>query len=238
MSRPALLEGNPAHQPRNSDLTIGVPHVGPSDRERGWRGLGCPLGTHGRRHHLRSGSDEPDGANGTRAKALYFTSGETGPAVILVHGSLPGSSGRARWRCIAPFLSSRTMARTHRQSHPALIATDSKSGLFGTRVILAIWGPSCSTQNRTMMVRSSRELTPRFVEQRCHRPVTPESGSVTSLRRRGRRASRWLAPSRSRGPVGLSRDRPRRVAVEALRHLPASGVDLVEDCAPARCQHD
>jgi hypothetical protein len=136
--RPALLEGNPAHQPRNSDLTIGVPHVGPSDRERGWRGLGCPLGTHGRRHHLRSGSDEPDGANGTRAKALYFTSGETGPAVILVHGSLPGSSGRARWRCIAPFLSSRTMARTHRQSHPALIATESKSGLFGTRVILAI----------------------------------------------------------------------------------------------------
>jgi hypothetical protein len=147
MSRPALLEGNPAHQPRNSDLTIGVPHVGPSDRERGWRGLGCPLGTHGRRHHLRSGSDEPDGANGTRAKALYFTSGETGPAVILVHGSLPGSSGRARWRCIAPFLSSRTMARTHRQSHPALIATESKSGLFGTRVILAIYGPSCSTQN-------------------------------------------------------------------------------------------
>lgn len=37
-------------------------------------------------------------------KAHYVTSGETGPAVILLHGGLPGSSGTAGWRFNAPSL--------------------------------------------------------------------------------------------------------------------------------------
>jgi pimeloyl-ACP methyl ester carboxylesterase len=38
------------------------------------------------------------------AKAHYMTSGSTGPAVLLLHGGLPGSSGTAGWRFMAPFL--------------------------------------------------------------------------------------------------------------------------------------
>ena len=41
-------------------------------------------------------------ANG--AKAHYTTSGETGPAIILLHGGINGSSGTAGWRFMAPFL--------------------------------------------------------------------------------------------------------------------------------------
>lgn len=36
--------------------------------------------------------------------ARYVTSGETGPAVILLHGGIEGSSGTAGWRFMAPFL--------------------------------------------------------------------------------------------------------------------------------------
>lgn len=38
------------------------------------------------------------------ARAHYMTSGTTGPAVVLLHGGLPGSSGTAGWRFMAPFL--------------------------------------------------------------------------------------------------------------------------------------
>ena len=38
------------------------------------------------------------------AKAHYVTSGDKGPAVLLLHGGLPGSSGTAGWRFMAPFL--------------------------------------------------------------------------------------------------------------------------------------
>ena len=41
-------------------------------------------------------------ANG--AIAHYMTSGDTGPAGVLCHGGLPGSSGMAGWRFMAPFL--------------------------------------------------------------------------------------------------------------------------------------
>ncbi|NIJ09224.1 pimeloyl-ACP methyl ester carboxylesterase [Sphingomonas vulcanisoli] len=41
-------------------------------------------------------------ANG--AKAHYMTSGEDGPAVILLHGGIDGSSGTAGWRFMAPML--------------------------------------------------------------------------------------------------------------------------------------
>ena len=36
--------------------------------------------------------------------AHYVTSGETGPAIILLHGGIEGSSGTAGWRFMAPFL--------------------------------------------------------------------------------------------------------------------------------------
>lgn len=38
------------------------------------------------------------------AKAHYMTAGTKGPAIILLHGGLPGSSGVAGWRFMAPFL--------------------------------------------------------------------------------------------------------------------------------------
>lgn len=38
------------------------------------------------------------------ARAHYMTAGETGPAVILIHGGLAGSSGLAGWRFMMPFL--------------------------------------------------------------------------------------------------------------------------------------
>ncbi len=41
-------------------------------------------------------------ANGARAH--YMTAGDNGPAVILLHGGLPGSSGLAGWRFMAPYL--------------------------------------------------------------------------------------------------------------------------------------
>ncbi|CAM5442660.1 2-hydroxy-6-oxononadienedioate/2-hydroxy-6-oxononatrienedioate hydrolase [Streptomyces hirsutus] len=37
-------------------------------------------------------------------KAHYSTSGEAGPAVVLLHGGIPGSSGSAGFRYMAPFL--------------------------------------------------------------------------------------------------------------------------------------
>ena len=40
----------------------------------------------------------------TGTKAHYMTSGESGPAVVLLHGGIIGSSGTAGWRFMAPFL--------------------------------------------------------------------------------------------------------------------------------------
>jgi 2-hydroxy-6-oxonona-2,4-dienedioate hydrolase len=37
-------------------------------------------------------------------KAHYMTAGESGPAVVLLHGGIPGSSGLAGWRLLAPLL--------------------------------------------------------------------------------------------------------------------------------------
>jgi 2-hydroxy-6-oxonona-2,4-dienedioate hydrolase len=44
---------------------------------------------------------------GSGARAHYMTAGESGPSVVLLHGGLPGSSGTAGWRFMAPFLASR-----------------------------------------------------------------------------------------------------------------------------------
>ncbi|WP_216892857.1 alpha/beta fold hydrolase [Nocardia alni] len=44
-------------------------------------------------------------ADGSRAH--YMTAGDTGPSVVLLHGGLPGSSGLAGWRFMAPYLAER-----------------------------------------------------------------------------------------------------------------------------------
>ncbi len=44
---------------------------------------------------------------GNGEKAHYMTAGETGPSVILLHGGIPGSSGVAGWRMLAPQLAAR-----------------------------------------------------------------------------------------------------------------------------------
>jgi len=41
-------------------------------------------------------------ANGARAH--YSTAGDKGPAIVLLHGGLPGSSGLVGWRFMLPFL--------------------------------------------------------------------------------------------------------------------------------------
>jgi len=41
---------------------------------------------------------------GSGAKAHYMTAGESGPAVVLLHGGIAGSCGLAGWRFMAPFL--------------------------------------------------------------------------------------------------------------------------------------
>jgi pimeloyl-ACP methyl ester carboxylesterase len=41
---------------------------------------------------------------GSGARAHYMTSGGSGPAVVLLHGGIIGSSGLAGWRFMAPFL--------------------------------------------------------------------------------------------------------------------------------------
>ena len=41
-------------------------------------------------------------ANGARAH--YSTAGDAGPAIVLLHGGIAGSSGLAGWRFMIPFL--------------------------------------------------------------------------------------------------------------------------------------
>jgi 2-hydroxy-6-oxonona-2,4-dienedioate hydrolase len=43
------------------------------------------------------------------AKAHYVTCGDSGPAVVLLHGGIVGSSGTAGWRFMAPFLGANGM---------------------------------------------------------------------------------------------------------------------------------
>ncbi|MGY5000856.1 alpha/beta fold hydrolase [Streptomyces griseus] len=62
-------------------------------------------------------------ANGARAH--YMTSGDHGPAVILLHGGLPGSSGLAGWRFMAPYLADQGF-RVYCPDMPAFGLSDSR----------------------------------------------------------------------------------------------------------------
>ncbi|KAA9164511.1 alpha/beta hydrolase [Amycolatopsis acidicola] len=62
-------------------------------------------------------------ANGARAH--YMTSGDSGPAVILLHGGLPGSSGLAGWRFMAPYLGERGF-RVYCPDMPAFGLSDTR----------------------------------------------------------------------------------------------------------------
>ena len=74
-------------------------------------------------------------ANG--AKAHYMTAGESGPAIILLHGGIQGSSGAAGWRFMAPFLGANGF-RVYCPDRPGFGLADTreefwpKQGLFST----------------------------------------------------------------------------------------------------------
>src|SRR5260370_41641633 len=59
------------------------------------------------------------------SKAHYVTSGETGPAIILLHGGIVGSSGTAGWRFMAPFLRANGF-RVHCPDQPAFRRADTR----------------------------------------------------------------------------------------------------------------
>lgn len=66
----------------------------------------------------------------TGAKAHYMTSGETGPAVVLLHGGIPGSSGTAGFRFMAPFLGNHGF-RVYCPDMPGFGLTEDPSDFYG-----------------------------------------------------------------------------------------------------------
>lgn len=66
-------------------------------------------------------------AGGTRAH--YVTTGETGPAVVLLHGGIAGSSGMAGWRQVATFLGAHGF-RAYAPDLPGFGLTDDPTGHY------------------------------------------------------------------------------------------------------------
>lgn len=66
----------------------------------------------------------------TGVKAHYVTSGETGPAVVLLHGGIPGSSGTAGFRYMAPFLGSHGF-RVYCPDMPGFGLTEDPTNFYG-----------------------------------------------------------------------------------------------------------
>ncbi|WP_067670848.1 alpha/beta fold hydrolase [Nocardia miyunensis] len=62
-------------------------------------------------------------------KAHYVTAGETGPAVVLLHGGLPGSSGAAGWTPTALHLA-RNGFRVYAPDMPAFGLTEDDGGFY------------------------------------------------------------------------------------------------------------
>jgi 2-hydroxy-6-oxonona-2,4-dienedioate hydrolase len=67
------------------------------------------------------------------ARAHYMTSGTTGPAVVLLHGGLPGSSGTAGWRFMAPYLGARGF-RVYCPDMPAFGLSDQRNEHWPTGI--------------------------------------------------------------------------------------------------------
>ena len=65
----------------------------------------------------------------TGVKVHYVTAGETGPDVILLHGGLPGSSGTAGFRFMAPFLAARGF-RVHCPDQPGFGLTEDPAAFY------------------------------------------------------------------------------------------------------------
>lgn len=65
----------------------------------------------------------------TGARAHYMTSGESGPAVVLLHGGIIGSSGTAGWRFMAPFLGANGF-RVYCPDMPAFGLTEDPYGAY------------------------------------------------------------------------------------------------------------
>src|SRR5262245_37600415 len=63
------------------------------------------------------------------ARAHYVTSGESGPAVVLLHGGFMGSSGTAGWRYMAPFLGSNGF-RVYCPDMPSFGLTSDPAGAY------------------------------------------------------------------------------------------------------------
>jgi len=69
-------------------------------------------------------------ADGSRAH--YTSSGETGPAIILLHGGIVGSSGTAGWRFMAPFLGANGF-RVYCPDQPAFGWSDTRPEYYPTK---------------------------------------------------------------------------------------------------------
>jgi len=61
--------------------------------------------------------------------AHYMTAGETGPAVVLLHGGIIGSSGMAGWRFMAPFLAANGF-RVYCPDQPSFGLTRDPNGYY------------------------------------------------------------------------------------------------------------
>lgn len=66
----------------------------------------------------------------TGVKVHYMTAGETGPDVVLLHGGIPGSSGLAGFRMMAPFLAQNGF-RVHCPDMPAFGLTEDPLNHYG-----------------------------------------------------------------------------------------------------------
>lgn len=66
----------------------------------------------------------------TGVKVHYMTSGETGPSVVLLHGGIPGSSGTAGFRFLAPFLGAHGF-RVYAPDMPAFGLTEDPLNHYG-----------------------------------------------------------------------------------------------------------
>jgi len=69
-------------------------------------------------------------ANGARCH--YSTAGDNGPAIVLLHGGIAGSSGLAGWRFMMPFLAEHGY-RVYAPDRPGFGLADTRPEYWPTR---------------------------------------------------------------------------------------------------------